>query len=105
MSEIKHEGDIAIIEKISMAPPRMWNVILHNDDVTTMEFVVLVLMQIFHKSFEEAQDIMMNIHDYGKGTVGAYSYEVAVTKRDDTHKAAKTHSFPLKADIQPAEQV
>ena len=105
MAEIKHEGDIAVVEKISMAPPRMWNVILYNDDYTTMEFVVLVLMQIFHKSFEEAQDIMMNIHDYGKGIVGMYSYEVAVTKREDTHKAAQTHNFPLKAEIEPVEQV
>ncbi len=101
MAEIKHEGDIAVVEKISMAPPRMWNVILHNDDVTTMEFVVLVLMQIFHKTFEEAQDIMMTIHEHGKGVVGTYTYEVAVTKRDDTHTVAHSHQFPLKADIEP----
>jgi ATP-dependent Clp protease adaptor protein ClpS len=103
MAEIKHEGDIAVVEKISMAPPRMWKVILHNDDVTTMEFVVLVLMQIFHKSFEEAQDIMMTIHEQGKGVVGIYSFEVAATKREDTHTAARTHKFPLRADIEPDE--
>ena len=104
MAEIKHEGDIAIVEKISMVPPRMWHVILHNDEVTTMEFVVLVLMQIFHKSFEEAQDIMMVIHEHGKGVVGTYTFEIAATKREDTHAAARTHKFPLKADIQPAER-
>lgn len=103
MAEIKHEGDIAVVEKISMAPPRMWNVILYNDKDTTMEFVVLVLMQIFHKTFDEAQDIMMNIHENGKGVVGTYTFEVASTKRDDTHTVARSHQFPLRADIEPAE--
>lgn len=100
MVDSKTESDVAIIEKISMDPPRLWNVVLHNDDKTTMEFVVLVLMQIFHKSFEEAQDIMMNIHEHGKGIAGTYSLEVATTKKDDTTNVARANGFPLKAELE-----
>jgi len=101
MVETNTDAVVAVIDKVAMAPPRMWNVILHNDDKTTMEFVVLVLMQIFHRSFEEAQDIMMSIHETGKGVAGTYSHEVAITKRDDTVSVARTNNFPLMADIEP----
>ena len=103
MAETKNDGDVAIIEKISMAPPRHWNVLLYNDDKTTMEFVVLVLMQIFHKSFEEAQDCMMSIHETGRGIAGTYSHEVAQTKRDDAISVARSNGFPLKVEIEPTE--
>lgn len=103
MSETKNDGDVAIIEKISLAPPRHWNVLLYNDDKTTMEFVVLVLMQIFHKSFEEAQDCMMSIHETGKGIAGTYSHEVAQTKREDTISVARSNGYPLKVEIEPTE--
>lgn len=98
----KTDNDVAVIEKISMAPPRLWNVLLYNDDKTTMEFVVLVLMQIFHKTFEEAQDVMMNIHDTGKGVAGTYSHEIATTKRDEATSVARTNGFPLKVEIETA---
>lgn len=101
MVETNTDAVVAVIDKVAMASPRMWNVILHNDDKTTMEFVVLVLMQIFHRSFEEAQDIMMSIHETGKGVAGTYSHEVAITKRDDTVSVARTNNFPLMADIEP----
>ncbi len=98
-----NQAETSILEKIKLSPPRMWNVILHNDDKTTMEFVVLVLMQIFHKSFDDASIIMMNIHDNGKGIAGTYSNEVATQKRDDTLTAARNHSYPLKVEIEPTE--
>jgi len=100
MVETKTDSEVAVIEKIAMVPPRLWNVVLYNDDKTTMEFVVLVLMQIFQKSFEEAQDIMMNIHDQGKGIAGTYSLEVSTTKRDDTISVARANGFPLKAELE-----
>lgn len=92
-----------VIERVSMKPPRMWNVLLYNDDQTTMEFVVLVLMQIFHKSFDDASEIMMNIHETGKGIAGTYSHEVAVQKKEETVAAARTNGFPLKVEIEVAE--
>lgn len=101
MTETKHDSDVAVVEKVGLQPPKLWNVILHNDDQTTMEFVVLVLMQIFHRSFEDAQDIMMSIHDTGKGIAGTYSHEIATTKRDDTLAVARTNGFPLLAEIEP----
>jgi len=103
MVETKNDVVVAVIEKVAMAPPRMWNVVLFNDEKTTMEFVVLVLMQIFYKSFEEAQDIMMSIHENGKGVAGTYSLEVASAKRDDTLSVARTNGFPLVAEIEPNE--
>jgi len=103
MVETSSDVVVAVIEKVAMAPPRLWNVLLHNDDKTSMEFVVLVLMQIFHKSFEDAQDIMMNIHENGKGIAGTYSHEIAVTKKDDTINVARTNGFPLEASIEPNE--
>lgn len=103
MSESETGTVIAVIEKVTMAPPRMWSVWLHNDDQTTMEFVVLVLMQIFHRSFEEAQDIMMHIHTAGKGIAGTYSHEVASQKRDETMGVARANGFPLLAEIKPEE--
>lgn len=93
---------VAVVERTIMAPPRMWNVILWNDEKTSMEFVVMVLMQIFHRSFEEASDIMMHIHENGRGIAGTYSHEVALTKKSETHNVAKLNGFPLVSDIEPA---
>ena len=104
MASTKTGNNLAVIERVSLSPPRMWDVWLLNDDSTTMEFVVLVLMQIFHRSFEEAQDIMMHIHTNGKGIAGTYSHEVAVQKKDDTIACARQHGFPLVALLEPAEQ-
>ena len=103
MAKTDRSTVVAVIERVAMAPPKMWNVWLIDDDATTMEFVVLVLMQIFHRSFEEAQDIMMHIHINGRGIAGTYSHEVAVQKRDETIAIARQHGFPLMAELNPAE--
>jgi len=94
---------VAVIERIVMAPPRRWQVWLYNDDTTTMEFVVLVLMQIFHRSFEDAQEIMMKIHTNGKGVAGVYSHEIASQKKDETTAVARSNVFPLKVEITPED--
>lgn len=91
---------VGVLDKVSLQPPNKWNVILYNDDKTSMEFVVLVLMQIFHKSFEVASDIMMNIHETGRGIAGTYSYEVASQKQEEAIAAARTNGFPLQVDIE-----
>lgn len=103
MSKTKTSNDssVQVLDRIKMQPPKMWSVILHNDDKTTMEFVILVLMQIFHKSFDDASEIMMNIHENGRGVAGTYSHEIATQKRDDTINAARSNGFPLACDIEP----
>jgi ATP-dependent Clp protease adaptor protein ClpS len=75
--------------------PRLWRVLLHNDDYTTQDFVVWVLQTIFHKEFGEAFDIMMSVHRTGMGIAGVYTHDVAQTKVQTTKRAAEEHEFPL----------
>ena len=76
--------------------PPLYKVMLINDDYTTMEFVVEVLMYVFHKSPEEATRIMLNVHRNGVGVCGVYPYEVAETKVDAVEVLAREKGFPLK---------
>ena len=76
--------------------PSMYKVLLHNDHYTTMEFVVEILMFVFHKSAEESTRIMLNVHQKGLGLCGIYTYEVAETKVDTVHVLAREKGFPLK---------
>ena len=90
------------IEKISekeeeeLKEPDMFRVVLHNDNFTTMNFVVEVLMQIFHKSIIEATKIMLAVHRKGRGEVGEYTYDIASTKVHKVRRMAKARQFPLK---------
>ncbi|MBN2768600.1 MAG: ATP-dependent Clp protease adaptor ClpS [Campylobacterales bacterium] len=78
----------------------MYKVILHNDHYTSMDFVIKVLIEIFHKSNLEAQRIMINIHEKGKGLCGIYTYEIAATKVEQVTKLARAHEFPLLATLE-----
>ena len=80
--------------------PPMFRVLLHNDDYTTMEFVVELLMHVFNKSIEEATRIMLNVHRSGKGVCGIYTYEVAETKVEMVHELAQKRGFPLKSTME-----
>jgi ATP-dependent Clp protease adaptor protein ClpS len=75
--------------------PRMWRVLLHNDDYTTQEFVVWVLETIFHKQRGEAFDIMLSVHRTGIGIAGVFTHDVAATKVKMTRQLAEEHEFPL----------
>ena len=75
--------------------------ILLNDHYTTMEFVVDILMVIFHKNAEDANRIMMDVHRKGKGIVGVYSWDIAATKVEQVHAAAREHEFPLRCVVEP----
>ncbi len=77
--------------------PRLYKVFLLNDDYTTMDFVVDILCEVFHKSYEEAVQIMLLVHRNGKGLCGIYTYEIAETKIDEVHRRARANDFPLKA--------
>jgi len=75
--------------------PKQYAVILHNDDFTTMDFVVDVLVRIFHKTEQEAANIMMDVHKSGTGTAGTYTYDIARSKKIQTELLAVQHGFPL----------
>ena len=82
--------------------PPLFKVILLNDDYTTMDFVVGVLEEVFHKSPAEAHRIMMQVHTQGKGLCGLYPHELAETKVDTVHDLAQQHGFPLRASLEEA---
>jgi ATP-dependent Clp protease adaptor protein ClpS len=82
--------------------PEQFRVVLLNDHYTTMEFVVEVLMVIFHKNLEDAYNIMLDVHKKGRGVVGIYTWDIAATKTDQVHAAAKANEFPLRCIVEPA---
>lgn len=83
-------------QRKKLQEPPMFNVILHNDDYTTMEFVVQVLVEIFRKQAAEATRIMLDVHKKGRGVCGSYPYDIAVSKVAQVQEMARRHSFPLK---------
>ena len=80
-------------------PPR-FKVLLHNDDYTTMDFVVKILEEVFHKSPSEATAIMLHVHNRGVGECGVYPAEIAETKVDIVHARARAAGFPLLATME-----
>ena len=96
--ELEEEVDSEIRDDVSEPP--MYRVLLHNDDYTTMDFVVEILMLVFNKSPEEAVNIMLNIHRKGMGLCGVYTYEVSETKVETVHAIAREHGFPLKCSME-----
>ena len=81
--------------------PRMWRVLLHNDDYTTQEFVVWVLETVFQKPRGEAFSIMMSVHRSGLGVAGIFTHDVAQTKVRKTQQLAEEHEFPLLVTMEP----
>jgi len=89
-------------ERDDTKTPRPWKVVLHNDDFTTMEFVVSVLVEHFGKSQTEAIHITLQVHRKGKGIAGTYSRDVAETKVDIVTAEARAQGMPLKLTAEPA---
>jgi ATP-dependent Clp protease adaptor protein ClpS len=85
-----------------LKPPRMFRVLLHNDDYTTMEFVVQILQRVFHRSFAEATQIMLHVHRNGIGVAGVYTREVAETKVAVVDAMARHYEYPLKCTMEEA---
>ena len=95
------EGDLATQQKRKVEKVRPYKVVLHNDDYTTMEFVVLVLMKFFHKSETEATHIMLSVHHKGHGVAGLYTKDVAETKVAQVQDYAKQNGMPLRLTAEP----
>lgn len=83
-------------------PPPLYQVIMLNDDFTTMDFVMEVLMGIFRKSAQEAERIMLTIHYQGKGICGKYPKDIAATRIQQVHQLARLEQHPLKCIMEPA---
>ena len=82
--------------------PEMYRVLLHNDDYTTMEFVVEVLVKVFRKTVMDATKIMLTVHKHGRGNVGVYTYDIAATKIQQVRRMAKEREYPLKCTMEKA---
>jgi len=80
--------------------PSMYRVLLHNDDYTSMEFVVEVLIYVFHKSVEESTHIMLKVHREGIGLCGVYPFEIAETKVEMVEALARENEFPLQCTME-----
>lgn len=87
----------------SLKEPRRYKVIIHNDDFTTMEFVVRVLMEVFFLSGENAYDLMLRVHHSGNAVVGVYTYDVAVSKARKATDMAREEEYPLRITVEPEE--
>lgn len=95
------EGDVLVKKRSKTKKPKRYKVIFHNDDYTTMEFVVFVLEHIFHKSSPEAAQIMLNVHKTGAGVAGVYPFSVAETKVAQTMELSKQEGQPLMVTMEP----
>ena len=103
-NDFERDEEFALEERRKPKRPRKWKVLLHNDDFTTMEFVIHVLVTHFHKPPAEATQIMLQVHRKGVGLAGVYSREVAETKIAEVTDEARAEGMPLKLTAEPAEE-
>lgn len=87
-------------EEVKVKKPKKYKVILHNDDYTTMEFVVFILKRVFHKTEEEANHIMWKIHKQGTGVCGLYTFEIAESKQYKVKTLARSEGHPLLCTLE-----
>jgi ATP-dependent Clp protease adaptor protein ClpS len=85
---------------LALEEPAKYKVLLHNDDYTTIDFVIDILMSVFHKNIAQAEEIMMKVHRSGKAVCGIYTYEIAETKVHQVKEVAKSNGFPLLATME-----
>lgn len=97
----KEQSGIRERQNARLGEPHRYKVIIHNDDFTTMEFVVMVLMRVFWKSQAEAETLMMHVHKSGNAVVGIYSYDIALSKVAKATKLARDEGYPLRLTYEP----
>ena len=96
MARIEEELESELV----LAEPAKYKVLLHNDDYSTMDFVVDILMHVFRKNIDQAEEIMIAIHELGKAVCGIYTFEIAQTKVYQVKELAKSNGFPLLATME-----
>jgi ATP-dependent Clp protease adaptor protein ClpS len=95
-----NEG-VLVKDRVEVKPPPLYRVFLHNDDYTTMEFVVYILQTVFRKKPDDAYRVMMHVHRNGVGMAGVYTAEIAETKVDIVHVLARENGYPLRCTMEP----
>jgi ATP-dependent Clp protease adaptor protein ClpS len=96
------QEEAGVKQKTRLREPTLYRVILHNDNYTTTDFVVSVIVTVFHKPAAEATKIMLDVHKRGVGVVGVYTYDIASTKVSQVHEMARQSEFPLRASVEEA---
>jgi len=99
----KEQSNTRMSERTDLKEPRRYKVTIYNDDFTTMEFVVKILVQVFFKSEAEAETLMLQVHHSDKAVVGIYSYDVATSKVRKATSMAREENFPLRLTVDPEE--
>ncbi|MCL1987173.1 MAG: ATP-dependent Clp protease adaptor ClpS [Firmicutes bacterium] len=92
------QASVEAITKIER--PRMFSVVLYNDDVTTVEFVIELIQTVFHRDLYTATEITMQVHNEGKAVVAGYTYDIAISKKMQAENMAQQHKFPLKIGVE-----
>ena len=98
--QTEKQSDTVILDRHEVKKPSLYKVIMHNDDYTTMEFVIFALQRFFQKDLKTAQQLMLDIHQKGSAICGIFSYEIAQTKQQQVITAAKEQGFPLRITIE-----
>ena len=98
--EPQHGTDVLTESKQKLQKPPLYKVLLHNDNYTTMEFVVFVLMNVFHHSENDAIRIMLQVHNQQVGIAGVYTFEIAETKVAKVAQLAREHDYPLLSSLE-----
>ena len=99
----KEQSQLRERQRTDLREPRRYKVIIYNDDFTTMEFVVMILKQVFLKSEEEAEALMLQVHHSDKAVVGIYSYDIAVSKVSKATAMAREEGYPLRLTVEKEE--
>lgn len=100
LPDIEHDGEVLTESKTKLEKPKLYKVILHNDDFTTMDFVVFILMHVFLHSEAEAFEIMFKVHNDGIGVAGIYPFEVANMKAEKATNLSRAHEYPLLCTVE-----
>ena len=100
----QEQSNVRERQKNNVKEPRRYKVIIHNDDFTTMEFVVEVLKTVFYLSNEKAEELMLQVHHANKAVVRRYTYDIAVSKANKAINMAREKGFPLRLTVEPEEE-
>lgn len=93
----------SVRERTRIREPKQYNVVIHNDDFTPMDLVVVILMEVFFKPYEEANNLMLKVHNSDKAVAGTYTLDIAQSKKRRGESIAREYGFPLRLTVEPVE--